>query len=217
MTKQIAVHKDETHGADALWWKPIFNMQREIFRTFQRMLPENLIPATMWETGDDMLATLYSNTHSLFSQLFNNRQMLTALWMGSPMEPHIDLVEDDNGFTITASVQGLDAKDLDVSVADSALIFKGKRQQQSKLGDNLMHAFCAETFTRTLALPEEADMDQATASLEQNVLTIEIPKKSAAKTARKLVITPESEKPAVARWKEPIDQSARPGRAKAAA
>lgn len=191
MTKQISIHKDQAHGADALWWKPMFTMQREMCKACQHMVPENLVPAAAWEASDDMLATMQNGVHSLFSQLFNNRQMMTPWLMGHQTEPYIDITESNGGFVIKADVPGVDVEELDVSIADSALIIKGKKQSRQHEGDNyLRHECCVEPFSRTVALPEEADIERASANFDQNVLTVEIPKKAVVKP-RKLAIASE--------------------------
>ena len=147
MPKQITVHKDQAHGANALWWKPMLTMQQEMCKACQHMVPENLIPAATWEASNDMLAALQQGTHNLFSQIFNNRQMMTPWWMGHQTEPYIDITEGDNGFTVKADVPGVDAEELDVLIADSALTIKGKKQLKQHKGDNyLRHECCAEFF-----------------------------------------------------------------------
>ena len=50
------------------------------------------------------------------------------------------------------------------------------------------------SFTRTIALPVEADTERASANLDQNVLTIDVPKKPTVSRVHQLVIATEDGK-----------------------
>src|SRR5215469_9763263 len=47
--------------------------------------------------------------------------------------PAIDLGEDDRAYKITAELRGLEAKDLDVSIAGDTLLIKGEKRQEQEL------------------------------------------------------------------------------------
>ena len=113
----------------------------------------------------------------------------SALWPLSGLtEPHIDITENGDKFIVRADVPGIDAEDLEVSVLDGALVISGeKREMKEDNEENYLHRECfCGSFSRTIALPENADIDNAEASLEQNVLSIRVPKKedSAARKKR---------------------------------
>jgi HSP20 family protein len=188
MIKQISIHKGEATGQETIWWKPMLTMQREICKTCQQMIPENIVPPAAWEAGNSMLAAMQEGIHNLFGQLFNNRQMLAPWWMGHPTEPYIDITESESGFTVKADVPGVEADDLDVSAVDGGLVVKGKKPKSQAKDHYLRHECCDESFSRTVALPEEADIEQAMANLDRNVLTINVPRKAMVGKVRKLNI-----------------------------
>ncbi|MCB2081682.1 MAG: Hsp20/alpha crystallin family protein [Rickettsiales bacterium] len=197
MTQQLKVQKSAQNTSDALWWKSVFSLQRELNRTmretFSNFMQPSLMPSSLWETEEDMFTTLQRNTHRVFSELFNNRQMSTPWLTGAMTEPYVDIIENGSKFRIKADVPGLNAKDLEVSIADSAITIKGERSEEKKEEDDTYirrECHCG-AFSRTIALPEEADIEKATATFDQNVLTVEVPKKPEAKNkSRKLKIEP---------------------------
>jgi len=185
MTQQLSVQKVPQHPMDTLWWKPIFSLQREMNRTmrqtFANFMQPSFMPACLWDAEDDLFCAFQRNTHRMFSEFFNNRQMSTPWLIGTMTEPYIDIIENGNKFKIKADVPGMRAKDLEVSIADSAVTIRGERvDEQNEDGDTYIRREChCGAFSRTIALPEEADVDKASVSFEQNVLTVEVPKGAA--------------------------------------
>jgi len=167
---------------DTLWWKPIFSLQREMNRTmrqtFANFMQPSFMPTCLWDAEEDLFCAFQRNTHRMFSEFFNNRQMSTPWLIGMMTEPYIDIIENGNKFKIKADVPGMRAKDLEVSIADSAVTIRGERiDEQNEDGDTYIRRECrCGAFSRTIALPEEADVDKASVSFEQNVLTVEMPK-----------------------------------------
>ncbi len=187
MSQQLAVHKNTQHPLDALWWKPIFSTQNEINQSLKQMVDQFMqpfggAPAALLDTEENAFNAFQRNTHRMFSELFNNRQLATPWLNGTMTEPYVDIIENGKSFKIRADVPGLNAKDLEVSISDSAITISGERceDKQEKDGTYLRRECHCGAFSRTIALPEEANMDKASASFEQNVLTVEIPKKQAA-------------------------------------
>ncbi len=200
MNQLFSVKKD-SNNTDILWWRPLFKMQRELnhkingaFSSF-RIFPSFIAPSPT-DTQEEFLASAQHEVHRIFSEIFNNRQMLTLWCTGAGTEPYIDITENDNDFKIKADVTGLNAKDLDVLVSDCAITIKSQRQEKKAMhNDNYIHRECnSDSFSRTIALPEDADVDNAKANFEDNALTIKVPKKSSSKQkALKLKIENEPE------------------------
>lgn len=104
---------------------------------------------------------------------------VAAFWPSTGLtEPHIDITENGDKFVVRADVPGIDADNLEVSVMDGALVISGeKREMKEDNDENYLHRECfCGSFSRSIALPENADIDNAEASLEQNVLSIRVPK-----------------------------------------
>lgn len=200
MTQAISVQKSASQPTENLWWKPLFSLQREMNQAmkdaFSNTGPSAFMAPALWDVEEDLFATMQRNTHRIFSELFNNRQLAAPLLTGAVPEPFINIIENGNNFKIKADVPGLSADDLEVSIADSAITITGSRcEDQLDKGDSYLRQEChCGEFSRTIALPEEADLNKASASFDHNVLTVEIPKKpEAVKKVHRLRIQPAGE------------------------
>jgi HSP20 family molecular chaperone IbpA len=190
MSQRLTVHKDKQHPVDALWWKPVFSMQKELSQSFKQMADQFMkpfggAPDALWDAEDTMMDMLQENTHRMFSELFNNRQLTTPLLTGDMTEPYVNIIENGKAFKIRADVPGLSAKDLDVSISESAITITGTRclDTEDKGDTYLRHECHCGAFSRTIAMPPEANMDKAKASFDKNVLMVEIPKSHSASYA----------------------------------
>jgi HSP20 family protein len=115
---------------------------------------------------------------------------VSAFWPSSGLtEPHIDITENGDKFIVRADVPGIEVDKLEVSIEDGALVISGeKREIKEDNDENYLHRECfCGSFSRSVALPESADIDNAEASLDQNVLSIRVPKKEAMGTRKKKI------------------------------
>ena len=198
MPRTLTVHKEKIHPVDALWWRPLFNMQKELNQNLSRM-SWPFLPPDVWMGEQDLFETFEQNIHRLFSESFNVRQMLAPWAMGSHTAPYVDIVENKKGYIVYADVPGLAEENLDVSAAEDALIIEGRKERhKSADGESYIHRECCTApFRRTIALPEDADPASAEVMLKHNVLIIEVPKKEgAARGTRKLKIGNDEKKAA---------------------
>lgn len=103
--------------------------------------------------------------------------------------PSIDVAEDDKAFHITAELPGLEAKDIELSVADGTLVIKGekKEEKEHKNKNYYMSERAYGSFHRSFALPAQIDHDKIAADLAKGVLTITLPKTAAAQKPAKKV------------------------------
>jgi HSP20 family protein len=117
--------------------------------------------------------------------MFNTRQMMTPWLNGGRTEPYIDIRDNNKSFVIRADVPGLDPENLDIAVSENAVTISGYKDNECKDGEGFVHHECCNgSFCRTVALPEDADTENASAAFEKNILIIEVPKK--AKTQQKI-------------------------------
>jgi HSP20 family protein len=105
--------------------------------------------------------------------------------------PVVDVSEDDKSYKICAELPGLEAKDVDISIAGDTVLIKGeKRQEQERKEENYhMTERSYGSFQRAFALPEGVDRDKITADLSKGVLTLTLPKSAEAqKPAKKIEV-----------------------------
>jgi HSP20 family protein len=101
-------------------------------------------------------------------------------WQGTPP---VDFVERDKEYEVTAELPGLDRQDVEVKLANGALIIHGEKNMEHE--ENREGAFFSErrygSFKRSFRLPENVDAEKIAASFEKGVLKVSLPK-SAHKT-----------------------------------
>jgi HSP20 family protein len=106
-------------------------------------------------------------------------------WLGERMPipfegsaPSLDVTETDDAYLIHAEVPGVKKQDLNVEFRDGVLTLRGEkkaqRDREDERGRILERSY--GVFTRSLRLPEDADADQVSASLQDGVLRLEIRK-----------------------------------------
>ena len=95
------------------------------------------------------------------------REMLLAL----------DVQANDEGYTITALVPGLDADDLDLEILKNTVTirgqFKSTEQEDSKY---LMSELPSGSFSRSITLPTDVDASKVEANIKNGVLSLYVPK-----------------------------------------
>ena len=101
----------------------------------------------------------------------------------------VDVYETNDNVVLKAAVPGLKPEDLDISITGDVLTIKGEYKSEDQLpegqGEQGRNYFRRErrygAFTRQLTLPTAVDTDKVTATFENGILTLEMPKKEAVK------------------------------------
>jgi len=92
--------------------------------------------------------------------------------------PAIDMSEDDKAYKISAELPGLDAKDVDVSIAGNTLVLKGEKSQEKE--EKEKNYYFSEraygSFQRAFEMPASVDREKVSADFAKGVLTITLPK-----------------------------------------
>lgn len=134
---------------------------------------QKVAPSRMLSPFDEM--------ERLFGSFFPRRwtSPFSGEWpsLGESM-PRIDVIEKDEEIVVLAEVPGVDRKDLDVSMTDSTVTIKGKTNHKAET-ENASY-YCSEimhgTFSRTISLPSEINVDKAKARFKDGLLEIDMPK-----------------------------------------
>jgi len=102
-------------------------------------------------------------------------------WINNTLEEgelNVDVYQNQNEITIKTMVAGVKPEDLDVSISRDMVIIKGKRENERTVADN--DYFHKElywgSFSRTVVLPQEIDVDAAEAIEKHGLLIIKLPK-----------------------------------------
>ncbi len=96
--------------------------------------------------------------------------------------PSTDIVEAGEGLKISLELPGLKPEDVKISLENFVLTVKGeKKQQVEEKGTVYRYERSYGSFERAFTLPNTVDADKVSASFENGVLTVSIPKSEKAK------------------------------------
>ncbi len=101
--------------------------------------------------------------------------------------PALDVAEDPNNYTVTLELPGVAKEDVKVSVEGRQVTVQAQAQRhdERKDGERVVYRErSVSSYARTFALPAEVDQADAAARLENGVLTLTLPKRSARNAAQ---------------------------------
>lgn len=108
--------------------------------------------------------------------------------------PALEMIEEDDDYSLSVELPGIDEKDVEISVADGVLCVSGEsKQDEDRKEDGLIISERRYgSFTRKVALPPDADQQDIKAKFKRGILKIKIAKDSdAAPRTRKIEIEAE--------------------------
>lgn len=90
----------------------------------------------------------------------------------------LDVTENEDAYVVKASVPGVSAEDLDVTLEDNVLTIKGEIAADEKVEDVRYHIRERRfgSFSRSLRFPVDVNADGVEASYVNGVLTLNVPK-----------------------------------------
>ena len=103
----------------------------------------------------------------------------------------IDVTNGPDALEIEASLPGFKPEEVDITVENGALSIQAetRSEKRERQGETLMQEIRRGSVSRTIGLPTGVEPDKATASFENGVLTLRIPKAEAVKP-RQIRISP---------------------------
>lgn len=138
-------------------------------------------------------ARIHDDLKQMFDRFLNTgdtpdeSSVVTSQWV-----PRVDIKEEADRFLILADLPGVDPQDVEVLMDKGILSIKGERKrdnvEQSERFSRVERNY--GSFHRRFALPDTADADGITASGQNGVLQIVIPKRAESTPRRILVDGP---------------------------
>ncbi len=130
-----------------------------------------------WEPEREMM-TLREAMNHLFDEAFTPMSMMRGVGA-----PSVDLYQTDDEIVVRASLPGMKADDVQISITGDLLTIKGefKEKQDKKEKSYHLREHRYGSFERTLSLPSLVESDKAHADFEDGILTITLPKSEATK------------------------------------
>ncbi len=143
-----------------------------------------------------------SRRPSPFGELMSLRQAMDRLFEESFVRPDrwvgveggpvaLDVTTDKNELVVHAALPGVKPEDVDITVEAGTLTISGEFREESRTEDarQLLTEIRRGSFRRALSLPSGLEADKATATFENGILTLRIPRAEAVKP-RQIRISP---------------------------
>lgn len=114
---------------------------------------------------------------SIFSDFFDNDWMFNRMKSTSPA---VNVIENENDYKIEVAAPGMTKEDFHVQLNDdNQLVISMEKKNESTDNDKkyLRREFSYSKFQQALILPEDVEKEQISASVNDGVLTISLPKK----------------------------------------
>jgi HSP20 family protein len=137
-----------------------------------------------WDAARE-LDTLQGEMNRLFSSFFDTPTSRNGAgarrWV-----PAMDLVETEEHFVLKADLPGMTEGDVSIEVDGSVLTLAGERKTEHEAKKDGYYRIerSAGAFSRSVTLPDGVDADGVTASFDNGVLEVRIPKPAQAKPRR---------------------------------
>lgn len=90
----------------------------------------------------------------------------------------VDVYQTPTHIIIKAMIAGVRPEDLDVSITRDMVTIRGKRERHTEgnAGDFFFQELYWGSFTRTIVLPQEVEIEEAEATEKHGLLVIKLPK-----------------------------------------
>lgn len=141
-----------------------------------------MLPTTRTPQGLRRLSDLRHEMDRLFDGMVEGRGSdRSASWT-----PAANLVETDDAYEVTLELPGFDRSDLEVTVDQGVLTLSGRRTADHEQEGRTYHLRERVTgrFRRAFSLPNSVSADDVSATYEQGVLRVHLPKQPEAKTRK---------------------------------
>lgn len=90
----------------------------------------------------------------------------------------LDVYQTPNEIIIQSIIAGVKPEDLDVSITQDMITIRGKRERSQEISQEnyYYNELYWGTFSRSVLLPQEVDIDEAEATIKNGLLTVRLPK-----------------------------------------
>ena len=137
---------------------------------------------TNWDPFRDLW-----NMRSMVDRMFENAMdRQTGGWQPVEWGLALDVTENEEEFTVKASVPGINSDDLEITFTDGTLTIKGETRGEKNVDEAHYHIRERRfgRFSRSISLPSNLDTDKIEASYDSGVLTLHLPKAEEMKPKR---------------------------------
>ena len=129
-----------------------------------------------------MIAFYNKNNYSdyLFDSFFNANAL--------DINPVHDVIENDNNYLLEVSLAGFEKENIKTKIEKYVLTIEAERKKDSDMKYNKTSTFFGK-YSKSFELSENINTDKITAEFKNGILSLNIPKKEAAKTIKEIAIS----------------------------
>ena len=131
-----------------------------------------------------MLPRIYRSFPGIWNDIFT-KDFMPELFENDSFKnvPAVNIVEDNDGYTIEVAAPGLNKKDFNIVLENNQLTISSEKEDKNENQDEkiVRREFRYNSFCRTFTLPETVEGDKIRAKHNDGILYVNIPKKEIAK------------------------------------
>ena len=149
------------------------------------------VPSLFGSTAADPFQAL-QQFNRMFEDVFRgSMQPSPGLFGETATAPRLNISETDQEFRIEAELPGVPEDKVELSLSDDILTIRGEKKTERTEEKESYHLMerAYGSFTRSIRLPFAVNPDDVSASCENGVLTITIPKSSAQAKSHRIEIS----------------------------
>lgn len=134
-----------------------------------------------------------NNGFGVFSDLWNGIESDLAKAVGYDVDstvPSVNVLETEKGYRLEFAAPGLEKKDFEITLDQDILtVSVGKEKKEEKQSEKFIRKeFAFHSFERSFKLPDLIDKEHITASYDQGVLKVEVPRQKQEKAVKTIKI-----------------------------
>lgn len=125
----------------------------------------------------------FNEVSRLFERMQNDFEEMARSWSGEPefVSSHVrvDLEDKDDEFVLTAELPGFDTDDIDVRMTDRTVHLEAEHAEETEAkeeGEYVKRERHRASVARSISLPGEVEADDISATFDNGVLTVHLPK-----------------------------------------
>lgn len=90
----------------------------------------------------------------------------------------VDVYQTEDDIVIKSTIAGVTVDDIDIAITNDMVTIKGKRHADETIDqdDYYYQELYWGAFSRSIILPEDIDVEKASASMKNGILTLHLPK-----------------------------------------
>jgi HSP20 family protein len=127
-----------------------------------------------------------SNVQDMMDRMFDDgfvRPFSRALWDTASV-PTMDLYQTENDIVVKMGLPGVKPDDIQISVTNGVLCIRGEVKEEEEKKEKTYHLRERRygSFSRSVTLPSNVDVDKSDADFKNGILTLTLPKAEEAKS-----------------------------------